>query len=89
MRGGRSGRIQGGCVVITVLVHLGPLSHQCHPRGVCGAWRSLHGSCLPSTPASSHFPLEKVLSPTLSPWVCLPGSRHPSAVAPSPPPLLD
>lgn len=69
----------------SVLVHLGLLSHQCHPRGVCGACGSLHGSCLPSTPvSSSHFPLEKV--PFL---LSAPGSVSLApgtpAVAPSPP----
>lgn len=44
----------------SVLVHLGLLSHQCHPREFCGACSSFHGSCLPSTPISSDFPLEKV-----------------------------
>ena len=68
----------------SVLVHLGFLSHQCHPRGVCGACSSLHGSCLPSTPiSSSDFPLEKVpfLLSTPGSVSLAPGTP---AVAPSP-----
>lgn len=78
MRGGRKWQDPGVAVgKDSVLVHLGLLSHQCHPRGSVGPAVVSKGPACPALCLLLSFPIGEGPFPT-QPLVCPPGSRHPS-----------